>query len=176
MFCSSCGNEISENSKFCPNCGAPVEVATEEVVYSEPVQEGAPVYEEAPQPAPVYSAPQPTYTAPQKPASKGLGIGAIICSALALVFAATCCLTPVAVILGSVGLILGICAACKAHTKTLGIVSIILGVASVILSVLIFILSAGVAGEMESEGFYDDFYNSFEEGFNEGFNEFNEFY
>ncbi|WP_028234641.1 zinc ribbon domain-containing protein [Pseudobutyrivibrio sp. MD2005] len=61
MFCTKCGNELTDNSKFCPKCGTPVgaaeDVATnvetqttveEPVVTEAPAEEAAPVVEEAP--------------------------------------------------------------------------------------------------------------------------------
>ena len=61
MFCTKCGNELTDNSKFCPKCGTPVgaaeDVATnvetqttveEPVVTETTVEEAAPVVEETP--------------------------------------------------------------------------------------------------------------------------------
>jgi hypothetical protein len=30
MFCDNCGTEVSENDKFCPNCGKPIQVTTQQ--------------------------------------------------------------------------------------------------------------------------------------------------
>ena len=46
-FCGKCGQQIEENIKFCPACGAPMEDAAPEAV---PAQEPAPIAQE---PAPV---------------------------------------------------------------------------------------------------------------------------
>ncbi len=35
MFCSNCGSEIEEGVKFCPSCGAAVEVSSEDTVQEE---------------------------------------------------------------------------------------------------------------------------------------------
>lgn len=59
MFCSQCGKELSENSKFCNNCGAPVEAATQE--------------------SPVQATPQVTpQEVPKKKSKAGLVIGLVI--------------------------------------------------------------------------------------------------
>jgi len=77
MFCSNCGKELPENSKFCGGCGQRVEVKSEEipvqnpVVQEVPVQEPAPVEEVPVQPAaPVVpeAAPAAPKAAPKAPA------------------------------------------------------------------------------------------------------------
>lgn len=30
MFCSKCGNQMTDDSKFCPQCGTPVYYASEQ--------------------------------------------------------------------------------------------------------------------------------------------------
>lgn len=183
MFCSQCGKEVNEGSKFCSNCGAkieveevilPIEEPIEEIVSEEITEECAvsdepvatPVVEPAaiPQP-PVYTAPQQnTYAQPKKSGGKGLGIGAVICSAIALVSAATCCLSPLAILLGLAGFIMGIVASRKEEGKTLGIVALILGIASVLLSIIIIVMVSGSMATMDTSAydqFYDEFYNEF---------------
>ena len=181
MFCSECGKEIKEGSKFCSECGAKIEAEetvtvckpTEEPVYEEITEEATPAVEPVVEPVkpvqpPVYTAPaQNTYAnieQPKKSGGKGLGIGAVICSAIALVSAATCCLSPLAVLLGLAGFIMGIVASKKEEGKTLGIVALILGIASVVLSILIIVLVSGSMANMDTsayEQFYSEFYNDF---------------
>lgn len=44
MFCSKCGNEMPDNAKVCPHCGAPVEVEEEKAMASDvPVEAKADV-------------------------------------------------------------------------------------------------------------------------------------
>ena len=72
-FCTKCGTEIPEGSKFCPGCGAKIEAAAAEQVRepapevnaepAEQVQEVAPEAKSEPQPVPVQPEPQP---APQE--------------------------------------------------------------------------------------------------------------
>lgn len=87
-FCTKCGTEIPEGSKFCPGCGAKLEAApevkTEPVeqvqdsapeVKAEPaeqVQQAAPEVNPEPQPAPVQPEPQPAPQAdiPAQPKKK----------------------------------------------------------------------------------------------------------
>ena len=72
MFCSQCGTQLADGSKFCMNCGASLQAApapAAEAPVEAPVYEApaAPAYE-APA-APAYEAPayaQPTYPMPQQ--------------------------------------------------------------------------------------------------------------
>ena len=74
MFCSNCGNQISEGSRFCGVCGAPVEVApqqqpaqTQPVQPQQPAQPEQPVYQQPVYQQPVYQQPvyqQPVYQQP----------------------------------------------------------------------------------------------------------------
>lgn len=77
MFCTHCGNQIPDNSSFCPNCGRTVEqqpvqqptYQPEQPVYRQPEQ---PVYQQPVQ-QPVYQQPvgQPMYQQPaQQPQKK----------------------------------------------------------------------------------------------------------
>ena len=82
MFCNQCGNEIPNETRFCPNCGAPVAAPApeqpaapaqpQEPVYAQPVQPQEPQYAQpVQQPAqpqePVYAQPvqQPPYAQPE---------------------------------------------------------------------------------------------------------------
>lgn len=63
MFCSNCGNQISEGSRFCGVCGAPVEVAPQQQpAQQQPVQPEQPVYQQPVYQQPVYQ--QPVYQQP----------------------------------------------------------------------------------------------------------------
>ena len=69
MFCSNCGNQISEGSRFCGVCGAPVEVAPQQqpVQPQQPAQPEQPVYQQPVYQQPVYQQPvyqQPVYQQP----------------------------------------------------------------------------------------------------------------
>ena len=70
MYCQNCGNAISENSKFCPNCGAVLPDAAEPAAQSETQTSEAPVMtqpvNEAPAPAAQY-APQTNEAPSQRP-------------------------------------------------------------------------------------------------------------
>ncbi len=61
MFCEKCGNEIADDSQFCPKCGAKAEAA--------PAAEPAPAAEHpaAEQPAPEANSSQAGYQAPPAP-------------------------------------------------------------------------------------------------------------
>jgi len=65
MFCQNCGTQLPEGVKFCPECGAPVEIV--EPLRSEPIPEepavvAAPVQEQPVQAQLVYE--QPVYETP----------------------------------------------------------------------------------------------------------------
>ncbi len=178
MFCSSCGKELTEGAKFCANCGAAVpESEPVAPVYEEPVEETEiTVAEEAPEEPvsvpvqeqpPVYTT--PSYSAPapapaQQSGGKGLGIAAVICGAIALLLAATCCGTVISIPLGLTGFIMGIIAARRPASKTLGVVGLILGAASVLLSIIILVLAIGSAAEFDTS-IYDEFYSAFDNEF-----------
>ena len=74
MFCSNCGAQLPDDSKFCGCCGAQLDVAP---APAQPPQ--------MTQPAPAQS-PQMTQPAPKKPGEKGkiAGIAAGIVAVLAL--------------------------------------------------------------------------------------------
>ena len=60
MFCQNCGTQLPEGVKFCPECGAPVEI-TESVrdmpTVEEPVVAAEPVHEQPVYETPVYQEP-----------------------------------------------------------------------------------------------------------------------
>lgn len=64
MFCSKCGAQIEDGTKFCPKCGQPAETATAPESATAPASE--PVSAPAPAPAPAPAA------APKKPKNLGL--------------------------------------------------------------------------------------------------------
>ena len=54
-FCTNCGTQVPDTSKFCPGCGQKIEIPAAPV--SAPVAEPAPVPVAPPAPAPVKTAP-----------------------------------------------------------------------------------------------------------------------
>ena len=64
MFCSKCGAQIEDGTKFCPKCGQPAETATAPESASEPAPAPAPASAPAPAAAPA--------AAPKKPKNLGL--------------------------------------------------------------------------------------------------------
>ena len=99
MFCSNCGKELPEGTKFCGFCGTPVKeeesaaqepVKAEEPVVEAPVKAEEPVAQEPSAVQPAYEAPQPAYSPiPEEPAEKKKGkggkIAAIVLSCVALI-------------------------------------------------------------------------------------------
>ena len=54
MFCNQCGSIVPDGAKFCPKCGAPVEIA-QPVEPTEPVQPAEPAQPVPPTPQPAYA-------------------------------------------------------------------------------------------------------------------------
>ncbi len=86
MFCQNCGTQLPEDVKFCPECGAPVEIIDplrNEPTVEEPVVAAAPVFEQ-----PVYET--PTYREPvvqSSPEAQALSTPILVFGILGLSFA-----------------------------------------------------------------------------------------
>ena len=66
MFCTNCGNPVSDNAKFCPSCGAVLNQDSQPISAQQPQPAPQPQAEApAPQPAPV---PHPAPAPLQEPA------------------------------------------------------------------------------------------------------------
>ena len=69
-FCTNCGAQLSDGTKFCPDCGQKIE-GNEPATHAAPVQEThvQPVQKEEPKQAeaPVQGTYQATYTPPTQP-------------------------------------------------------------------------------------------------------------
>ena len=85
MFCQNCGTLLPEGVKFCPECGAPVEI-TEPVrdmpTVEEPVVAAAPIYEQ-----PVYETPVQQPIVQSSPEAQALSTPILIFGILGLSFA-----------------------------------------------------------------------------------------
>lgn len=106
MFCSKCGNPLSDDAKFCVVCGAPVHTAQEDpTVLQQPVGTvGEAESIQMPKPVPFTEAPQfngqigyGAAASVQKKSKKGLVIGLSVGMAILLIVAA-------AVVLAALGL------------------------------------------------------------------------
>ena len=86
MFCQNCGTQLPEDVKFCPECGAPVEIIDplrNEPTVEEPVVAAATVFEQ-----PVYET--PTYREPvvqSSPEAQALSTPILVFGILGLSFA-----------------------------------------------------------------------------------------
>lgn len=160
MFCTSCGANIEGDTKFCPNCGAPIDAAASapapEPAASEPVTEEVPRVEaETVQPGGATQ--QQAYTAPnnysnagystnyagttsQGSESTGLAIGALVCGILSIV---CCCLGWLALILAIAGVAMGIVVLVKAMGgRGMAIGGIVCGGIGLLLAIIMLATSA----------------------------------
>ena len=85
MFCQNCGTQLPEGVKFCPECGAPVEIIDplrNEPTVEEPVVAAAPIYEQ-----PVYETPVQQPIVQSSPEAQALSTPILIFGILGLSFA-----------------------------------------------------------------------------------------
>lgn len=88
MFCTTCGSEIPEGSKFCTSCGAPVASRPAPEPAAEPAPVPAPTPASAPEPKPTpVPAPAPDPVPPARP-KRRRGLVAVIVVALLVIVAA----------------------------------------------------------------------------------------
>ena len=187
MFCSNCGNQISDGSRFCGVCGTPVEAAPQQQpVQAQPeqpqpqIQPEQPVYQQPVYQQPVYQQPayqQPVYQQPTyqqeyvaDPIAKEIGDkaagSALTFGILSLVFACTFYFS-----------FLGIIFACIAFSKAgknkrfnngvahakakvgrgLAIGGLITGIVLTFFLAIFVIMLVGLS-EIDSSFYYDDYY------------------
>jgi len=125
MICPNCGNQNEPNVKFCASCGAPLQ--------QQNVQAASPVYNQMP-PQPQYQQGYVPQAAPQSNAN-GLATGSLVCGILSFIVAA--------VILGTLGIVLGCVAKSKGCTKGTATAGIICGAIGLGLWLLMLIFMAG---------------------------------
>ncbi len=168
MFCTSCGANIEGDTKFCPNCGAPVDAAGAAAPESAPAAS-----EPAPEPAPRVDAEvvqpgsttqQQAYTAPdnysnagystnyagttsQGSESTGLAIGALVCGILSIV---CCCLGWLALLLAIAGVAMGIVVLVKAMGgRGMAIGGIVCGGIGLLLAIIMLATSAAAGSAVD---------------------------
>ena len=186
MFCTQCGKQNPDGTKFCVECGAQLVTAEPEVTPVEPVVEApveAPVVEapvvEAPAAAPVYENVEYVAPAPQELPCKALGIVSMILGivAISLVVTFCCCYLSYGTLpfmLGLAAVITG--AIAKSKAKAVGMkngkatVGFICGLIAVILIAVVGIIAIvayilGMSSIMMEPSFdsyyYDDYYYYF---------------
>jgi hypothetical protein len=116
QYCSKCGTEIPEGSRFCPKCGQPVEYA--ERVYEPEVRESV----------------RPTARTPAAPVGSD-ATGAIVVGVLALVLG--CIIWPIGCCLGIVAIAMG--SSAQGRGAPNAGVAIALGVVALIIAIVSFV-------------------------------------
>ena len=128
MYCKYCGNNIDENSKFCPNCGANIEAEQVGNTSSESTAYSAPDYSQS-----QYANYTPTYT--QNPnEGQGLAIAGFVCSLVSIF-----CF---GIILGIIGIVLSNMAKSKGYTGGLATAGIVMGIIGLVGAIIV--LFAGI--------------------------------
>lgn len=127
MFCNNCGNQIPDNSTFCPNCGT---------AFSQPQQPQQPQYQpqypQYPQQPGGYMPPQPPVTQPGKgmaTASLVLGIVSFFCFAY---------------IAGTLGIIFGCVAKNQGYKGKMATAGIICGAIGIVLWIVMQIVGVSL--------------------------------
>ena len=77
MYCNNCGSIVGKQSKFCPNCGAPLDVSVVKVVDA---SEGTQVVEQTVPVAPGYAASTQTVAVVSQGGASPLSIAAFVLS------------------------------------------------------------------------------------------------
>lgn len=156
MFCNNCGNQIPDNSAFCPNCGAafsqpqqPVYQQPQQPQYGQP-QYGQPQYGQPQYGQPQYGQPQygqpGGYMPPQKPAEepgKGMAIASLVLGILSFF-----CFAYVS---GILAIIFGCVAKNKGYQGKMATAGIICGAIGIVLMIVFQILGFSLLGSM---GYY----------------------
>lgn len=132
MFCSQCGTENSEGTKFCSGCGAPIGAASASSGAGQaPDNRGVPV------PPPGY-APY-TYQQPEK--GKGFAVASFVLALIGLILTLIPYISTIGIILCVLGLIFAIVTKAignKSGMGTAGLVLSIIGLVWGIVAVLAF--------------------------------------
>lgn len=112
-----------------------------------------------------------TYVEPEQPKGSGLAIAGMVCGIVALV--SVCCLWPLSIVLGIVGLVLSIIGLCKKQSKGMSIAGIVTSGLGIFLGIVLGILSAifmtaiteaykeTYQDYLNYELFYDDYYDEY---------------
>lgn len=129
MYCKYCGNDIDENSKFCPNCGANIEAEQVENTSSESTSYSAPDYSQS-----QYANYTPTYT--QNPnEGQGLAIAGFVCSLVSIF-----CF---GIILGILGIVFSGIAKSKGYRGGLATAGIVMGIIGLVGAIIVAIAGIG---------------------------------
>ncbi len=169
MNCKKCGAIIRENSKFCENCGAPVELAGpvyEEYNQAEPetIPEPETVteeqYESASQAEPQFegasqSAPRYEYVEPETAktgGNQGFAIASLVCGILSLV--CCCCCNLLSIVLSLVAIGLGIVTIVKGYDgKGMAIAGIACGGVGIVGKIVFLIIGASASTILDMNDF-----------------------
>lgn len=137
MFCSKCGNQIPDNSTFCPNCGTAF-AQPQQPQYNQP-QYGQPQQPQYPQQPGGYVPPQ----APVSEPGKGMAIASLVLGILSFF-----CFAYIA---GTLGIVFGCVAKNKGYTGKMATAGIICGAVGIVLWIVLQIAGLSLLGSL---GYY----------------------
>lgn len=136
MYCTNCGANLPDGTKYCSSCGAPVGVPQRpmQVTYAQPNYI--------------------PYQQPETTSGKGLAIASLVLGIIGVFYMGT-------FVFSLVGLILGCVARGKGYKKGIGTAGIVLGIVGLILGLVVVGLLSMIFYElihMDPSGFpFDDF-------------------
>ena len=145
MNCEKCGAPLEDGVKFCPSCGAAIEVAPESTVTNveQPVYTAEPENVTTVNGVPTNNNAGTVYHDEAPQAGKGLAIASMICGIASIVL---CCFTYFALILSIAAIVLGIVSKKKTTEGSgMALAGIITGAVGLLIA-LSFIIIGAVAG------------------------------
>ena len=150
MFCKSCGSEIPDGTKFCENCGAPVETVAADVpkddqdfdfdyATEEPVPEQPAVYDQNDGYNDGYAGTAQRYEEPSGGGMIGFGVASMVCGIVSLL---CCCAQWWIMLVAIVAIVLGAIALLKSFAgKGMAVAGLITGCISLLISLILWIMA-----------------------------------
>ncbi len=156
MFCTNCGQRLTDDAKHCPNCGA---LIVRDGTNSEDPNEAAKPYQEQP----AYRDPY-NYAAPQAKAPKkedGYALTALI---LAIISGVCCCLPIIGLPCAVIGIIFAIKGMRSETRHAMAMIALILGIVFAVCNAVGFISIILMAENADSwSAIFDEIYEHMDE-------------